>query len=834
MANAAVSIAGMPMYAGQGWSGISPVSGLPIGGTQASTNAARIRMKTGRVGSRVFAGGRGSRALDALSFLGGQINPFGSSQAMMKEWDFHNENVFKDVRASSDKKFAGAKYDKKTGKWIGTKQVAVSNPNKVTGAKRMLGRGKALGKGGLSMGGMAAGMAISALANSGMAPSFMKENAGAINMGAGLMAINPMLGLGAMGAGTLFNLAQGKGARTAGGGALTGAASGAAVGAAVGSFLPGIGTATGALVGTVIGGVVGFFGGKKAERMAAKEAAKSASAKNLGKVVANFIAGNGAGAKGVAGEMLANASKFNKMSIAQQDSYISGLEKKGVITKTQAERARQQRGTFGSELTNIATDTQVVTKSLTASFENLMNGLQGSTGMARDEILELAKSMGVNLYDPTLKLTDAISGLGKQMDLTAKGLAASGTDAILRANRVFDEMFKEEEIRGAMDAAGRGIAQAGGGSRNDYIDLMQKTSEYLANQNPNDPLGQLYAFQSMYGEGGKVFTGNGQLANVGRENFIKNAGPEYQKLVGAQASNLATERSRALTQLMNEGGVEFTNGAAGFAGLKSQLEAMYTSTDPATQAKARELENLLLSGQGLGSNAAEITKTLTDAGFDLSAGGKLKESTAGTLTEQLTKQQAALKADIVAAIGTGFNKKPNWWDGTPTWWNSNPPGPDTSSPRASTVGDTVSSRLGRTMARHNYFNSSLTGKRTITSAWRNYALGSPSSDHVTGNAYDLTGQNLGQYATTINKAGGFAEFHGSAGSRHLHVVPPSSPVGDTGTSRIGYVAPAANQQPSGGAVTINVYASEGQSEQEIARMVMNEISKAQRNWKERR
>jgi hypothetical protein len=93
---------------------------------------------------------------------------------------------------------------------------------------------------------------------------------------------------------------------------------------------------------------------------------------------------------------------------------------------------------------------------------------------------------------------------------------------------------------------------------------------------------------------------------------------------------------------------------------------------------------------------------------------------------------------------------------------------------------------------------------------------------------------LGQYATTINKAGGFAEFHGGGGSRHLHVVPPSSPVGDSGTSRIGQVAPTANQQPSGGAVTINVYASEGQSEQEIARVVMNEISKAQRNWRERR
>jgi hypothetical protein len=128
----------------------------------------------------------------------------------------------------------------------------------------------------------------------------------------------------------------------------------------------------------------------------------------------------------------------------------------------------------------------------------------------------------------------------------------------------------------------------------------------------------------------------------------------------------------------------------------------------------------------------------------------------------------------------------------------------------------------------------LTGKRTITSAWRNHSLGSPSSDHVTGNAYDLTGQNLGQYSSLIKNAGGFAEFHGAAGSRHLHVVPPAGPSGDTGTSRIGMAAPMALPQPSGGAVTINVYASEGQNEQEIARMVMDEINRSQRNYKERR
>jgi hypothetical protein len=838
MGNAAMSMMGLPMYAGQGLYDFDPTTGQamldangnPISAGRRNVDATRTRISGGRLGGRIFRGGRNSKLLSAASFVGSQFNPSESRRIAKAEWDFHNQNIYDDQKVNRVAAGTpGAVYDQNLGSYV-TKGGYVANPNQLTGRKAKIARAKAGFKGGFGMGGMVGGMAISALTNSGMAPSFMKENAGAINMGAGLMAVNPMLGLGAMGAGTLVNLAKGTGARTAGGGALTGMASGAALGAAVGSFVPVIGTAVGALVGTVVGGIVGFFGGKKAEKNVAKEAAKSVSAKSLGDVVSKFITGDTTGAKGVAGAMLTRASRFKSMSASEQDSYITDLERKGTITNTQAQRARQHKGTFGDELQTIATDTDVVTKSLSGSFENLMNGLQGSTGKSRKEIMELAQSMGVNLYEPTLKLTDAISGLGQQMDLTVEGLAASGTDALLRANRVFDDMFETEKLTSAMNAAGQGIASAGTGSRDDYIGLLQKTSEYLANTNPEDPLSQMYTLQGMYGEGGTQFQAGGHLANVGRADFIANAGPQYDQLINAQASNLAQNRTQALTQLMNQGGFEFTKGAEGFAGIQSQLETMYKSTDPAVQANARKIEAFLQSGSGLGSNSQEISANLIGMGVDISALGGLKESTAGTITDQLTTQQEKLKTDIVAAIGTGFDQAPKWWNEKPTWWDPK----DTSSPRASAVGDTVSSRLGRTMSRHNYFDSTMTGKRTVTSAWRNYGLGSPSSDHVTGNAYDLTGQNLGQYATTINKAGGFAEFHGGGGSRHLHVVPPSSPVGDSGTSRIGQVAPTANQQPSGGAVTINVYASEGQSEQEIARVVMNEISKAQRNWRERR
>lgn len=154
---------------------------------------------------------------------------------------------------------------------------------------------------------------------------------------------------------------------------------------------------------------------------------------------------------------------------------------------------------------------------------------------------------------------------------------------------------------------------------------------------------------------------------------------------------------------------------------------------------------------------------------------------------------------------------------------------DTSTPRAGRIGDTLSSRLGRTLARHAQFNSMIAGSRMVTSAYRTDMLGSINSDHVTGRAYDLTGDNLGQYANLVNDSGGFAEFHGSAGSRHLHVVPPQ---GDAATPAAGMSTLA----PSGG-VTINapitVNARDGQSAREIARIVLDQLAALQRTARER-
>jgi hypothetical protein len=127
-------------------------------------------------------------------------------------------------------------------------------------------------------------------------------------------------------------------------------------------------------------------------------------------------------------------------------------------------------------------------------------------------------------------------------------------------------------------------------------------------------------------------------------------------------------------------------------------------------------------------------------------------------------------------------------------------------------------------------DSMLTGKRNVTSSFRTTNLGSPSSDHAAGRAYDLTGQNLGQYASLTKSAGGFAEFHGAASTRHLHVVPALGRSGDRSTP----VATATASAPvtyQGGDISITVV--ESKDARATAKEVAKEIIAMQKNERRR-
>jgi hypothetical protein len=158
---------------------------------------------------------------------------------------------------------------------------------------------------------------------------------------------------------------------------------------------------------------------------------------------------------------------------------------------------------------------------------------------------------------------------------------------------------------------------------------------------------------------------------------------------------------------------------------------------------------------------------------------------------------------------------------------------DTRSPRGG-IGDSLSSNLGKTMSSHSAIDSSLSGSRTVTSSYRNYALGSLKSDHVTGRALDIVGDNLVSYKDRMTKAGGFAQFHGRSSGRHLHVVPPRGGIGDSLTA----VSATSSNVSSGGdgsyvSNTNNFYIT-GQNANEIANVVMLKMSQVNKSNEERK
>ncbi len=166
---------------------------------------------------------------------------------------------------------------------------------------------------------------------------------------------------------------------------------------------------------------------------------------------------------------------------------------------------------------------------------------------------------------------------------------------------------------------------------------------------------------------------------------------------------------------------------------------------------------------------------------------------------------------------------------------------DTARPRG---GDGASlpvlSALGTTMGAAGRADALVPGRRLVTSGLRDYALGSPRSDHLTGRALDVVGANLGAYAEAIRAGGGFAEFHGGGRARHLHVVPsvqaPPTPLVRLGPSVPPPPPPAAagvtivHEAPT----TVSITTGPVSSSVDLERAVARGMARAERDRRERR
>lgn len=705
------------------------------------------------------------------------------------------------------------------------------------------------------VGSLLASQGISALQSKGIVS---EEAAPGMQLGASMMSINPMLGL-AVGAGMTALSSKTK---------MGGMVSGAVSGAAIGSMIAG---PFGALMGGLIGTGLGFLAAKRNQKKMAKEGVKNIGNQFMSQVASSALAGVNTGSttgarmqverfQGLSKQFGAARTKEERTNLLKPYEAVLGKNQFDLMTGEQSGAAQVQ-------FQKTANNMKAALTPAFNQFDDVMRSLMLSTGKTGDEIMQLAMEKNVNLYDSTLKLSDITAKLGVGMTKTADQFSQSLRDVQIASMGVFDQFKRSKEMKDALQAAGETI-RGGDTSVDAVADYLQKQADLLNYKNPDSPLSNIVFQLQDFGTGlnagkGRIFQAGGPLAGT-------TLGAEQTQLIGAmgeqQLKGSASTAASQLGAMMTGAGFQFGNADLGRKNLEIQIQTLMRKAaggDETAIGQVKKLEEDLLRGTALqGKTGDQVAQYLSST-----LGGSLKLGTEGQkgttafmgqniigevsgsyeqFGKALNEEATALRQGFLDAIESGFfaaKGVPEWWNQSPTWWSNGliyddkskvlKPGGDTSTPRAGKVGDTsVSKTLGRTMSRHNYFNSMLTGKRTITSSLRDYNLGSPSSDHATGNAYDLTGQNLGQYATMINAAGGFAEFHGAAGSRHLHVVPPAAPTGDTSTAKVAMAANGnAPQASSGDNITVNVYETKDPraTAQEVAKQILN----LQRNWKQR-
>lgn len=737
-------------------------------------------------------------------------------------------------------------------------------------AGRPLGLGRGVGMGA----GMGVGLGLGMLSGS----SFIGEGArGDMAMAGTIASLAPMLGAagpyalaGAIGYGGYQAMMK---SETGGQGALGGAMMGGAIGATVGSFIPVIGTVLGGVLGAGVGAAIGFFKGQSNQRkIQAREAVNEymntqfkglsegfasrdndqirkdlyemgAFANRMNDLNEQYLSGRGSG-----------AAKFDTESQARQRGRgrgvynLSSLVASGAMTQAEAEFFEgANTDTAAQELINQTVTTQRAVFGMLDTFDGRMNQLMKTTGLTSDEINELANKHAVNLYDQTINLSDAMREMGLAAELVSEQVTGAARDIVIKTLQGMDEAARAMEAPAMIDEITEGFYQnlvAGTATSTDASKFLLDAFGQFSLMFPDDPIKAFQELNKFFGPNGAAFLPGMQLEGQAGAVSALIGGPR-NALEGQIAGEMRTSLADQIMQ-----GTLFANVGVDRATIESQLGNMSLE-------QLRQV-SLGLAGGALDADtiAARNIEGLGDATFQArvnAAFGGLGFDVFQLAVEDLSEvpmtmdQQLALYGEEGVAIITGMNQvieaaftnQPDWMKDPPDWYSKESfmamiaaaEEDDTRTPRGS--GDTTSSRLGRTLTRHNYFNSMFAGKRSITSAFRTTGLGSINSDHIMGRAYDLVGDNLGAYATMVNRSGGFAEFHGRGGNRHLHVVPGETPMGDTAAPYMGGVVTANGSSSTSNTYNFTINAAPGMDVEAVAAAVQRKIQQADRSIRER-
>ena len=674
-----------------------------------------------------------------------------------------------------------------------------------------------------------------------------------------------LTGIGVAGYGIMQN------ARTEGGGMLGGAMTGGAIGAAIGSFIPGIGTLLGGVIGAALGSVYGYFKGKSnKEKNKARTAATEYMNDQMQGVTESLVMGQTGDVRAKLTDMLDNAKRIREIN----DQYFQGMDDKGrdrhgrgmrrdtanqlyeagTISAAERDALANAPGTYAAELTK---QTDLYVKVLTPAlrrFDQAAATAATTLGMTSDELVVLAREKGVDLYDQTVSLRDKFVALGLAMEFTSEQIVGAMRDIQINGverlmNRI-DQAMSPKRI----DEMAEGLYQDFiSGAEIGMDEVGQFITDFL-NQlnimNPDSPLTNVKTLLEMLGPNGALFRAGSQLEGM-QDVFA----PLTSMLMGL-ANQTKEDAASGLADIIIKqglfGGVAFNRdelmgklsgmSIAGLQGLQYRLQNGELS--PIDLAALTGFSGAESSYQSAGGRQ-NIQSRLKAAGLEGVSFEKL-DTTMMTMDQMVAlygEEGAAIVRGFGDVMRATFTNTPNWMNEPPSWYtaesfkalieavNGDSKFPDTSTPRGS--GDTTSSRLGRTMRRHSFFDSMFSGSRNITSAYRTTNLGSINSDHIMGRAYDLTGDNLGAYATMVNRSGGFAEFHGRGGSRHLHVVPGETPIGDSTAPYMGSTPSMSSSSSTTNNYNITVQGTPGMDVGELADAVMTRIQRIERSSRER-
>ena len=686
------------------------------------------------------------------------------------------------------------------------------------------------------------------------------EAQGFLSAGSMVGMVNPLAGLAIGLGGTALT------AKTEKGGAMAGAGAGAAIGTMI---APGFGTAAGAIIGAAIGGLMGRANRIKEEKKQARQIMEGVFnqiiTSNLIGIQRDMMAQGFTGKSSLvarAGSMskqIGGISDLQKQFGKDNAGFVNALYDRRAdlgITMSAEERDKMlKQPAEAAKYTGQAVDKQLAMNKLTEIYSKRLNELTRMTGKTEQEVEKMAMEMGVNLYDSTVDFNTVLQKLGLNIAKTREQMRGLQLDLALGGLKDFEQQIQELDAPEILDEQARAFRDLYDSLENPADmkekDFLNFVKDFMPNYftTAGGGLQGLLSARSALGVGGTAFTRqemvNGELVKdpfFGMEQIFTQtpAGMMFQdylnKQIGTGTRQLGGDLNSILFGAGGESGQRFQIDTAAFETAMGTLSAekQIALTSAIQDGRLfRDFNMETLSGDQISQALSAFGLSGTQLGLRAAAADDELNIALDKMPEDLRNTYQGI-IDMFSNFFDKRDERPDWMTEEFIKLAYETMQKDTYSPRGKGIGDTTSSRLSQTLARHSSMDGMLTGKRTMTSSYRTYGLGSINSDHVTGRAYDLVGQNLGAYQRLAVANGGFAEFHGVNGTRHLHVVPGRGPFGEaTPVAKQVMSAPMTQTSGSNVYITQNIQGGPNASATEVAKIAVREMKLALENERQR-